>query len=70
VVLRKRLHDQRAARGWNPEWADIINDVDTISEVAVIHDGKNFIIGIEAWRVAGKVLQAARIALPPVRREA
>ena len=66
LVIRKKLHDQLAARGWNLEWADIINDVDAISEVAVSHDGKNFIIRTEASGVAGKVFQAAGIALPPV----
>jgi hypothetical protein len=70
LVIRKKLHDQLAARGWNLEWADIINDVDAISEVAVTHDSKNFIIRTEAAGVAGKVFQAAGIALPPVLREA
>ena len=70
LVIRKKLHDQIAARGWNLEWADIINDVDAISEVAVTHDGKDFIIRTEASGVAGKVFQAAGIALPPVLREA
>ncbi len=59
-----------AVRGWNLEWADMIRDVDAISEVAVTHDGKNFIIRTEASGVAGKVFQAAGIALPPVLREA
>ena len=68
-MLRQKLHDQLAARGWNREWADIINDVDAISEVAVTRDGKNFIIRTEASGVAGKVFQAAGIALPPVLRE-
>jgi hypothetical protein len=70
LVIRKKLHDQLAARGWNLEWADVINDVDAISEVAVTHDGKNFIIRTEASGVAGKVFQATGIALPPVLREA
>jgi transposase len=70
LVIRKKLHDQLAARGWNLEWADIINDVDAISEVAVTHDAKNFIIRTEAAGVAGKVFQATGIALPPVLREA
>jgi transposase len=70
LVIRKKLHDQLAVRGWNLEWADIINDVDSISEVAVTHDSRNFIIRTEAAGVAGKVFQAAGIALPPVLREA
>jgi transposase len=70
LVIRKKLHDHIAERGWNLQWADIINDVDALSEVAVIHSGKSFVIRTEASGVAGKVFQAAGIALPPVLREA
>jgi hypothetical protein len=70
LVIRKKLHDQIAERGWNLEWADIKNDVDALSEVSVSHAGKSFVIRTEASGVAGKVFQAARISLPPVLREA
>jgi hypothetical protein len=70
LVIRKKLHDELAARGWSLEWADIINDVDAVSEVSVTHASKKFVLRTEASGVAGKVFQAAGIALPPVLREA
>jgi hypothetical protein len=66
LLLRKRLQDLITAKGWKLEWADIVRDVDIISKVNVRHDGKSFTIRTETTGVAGKVLQAAGVALPPV----
>ena len=69
LLLRKKLQDMIAARGWKLEWADIVRDVDAIIEVKVTHGGKNFTIRTETTGVAGKVFQAAGVALPPVLQE-
>ncbi len=70
LLVRKKLLDRVTAKGWKFEWADIVSDVDAISEVRVSQGEKNFIIRTEATGVAGKVFQAAGVALPPVLREA
>ena len=69
LLLRKNLQDHITAKGWKLEWADIVRDVDAISEVCVTQGEKNFIIRTEAAGVAGKVFQAAGVALPPVLQE-
>ena len=69
LVMRKALQDRIDAKKWKLEWADIVRDVDAIEEVEVTHDNKQFIIRNEVSGVAGKALQAAGVALPPVLRE-
>lgn len=69
LVLRKRLMDRLEAKGHDIEWAHIIQDVNEIAEVTVEHGGKQFTIRTEPKGVAGKVMQAAGVALPPVLRE-
>ena len=69
LMLRKALQDKIEAKGWTLEWADIIRDVDKVQEIAVVHEGKKFIIRTEASGAAGKAFQAAGVALPPVLRD-
>jgi len=70
LLLRKKLQDLIIAKKWKFEWADIVNDVDAVMEVRVTHGGNNFTIRTETTGVAGKVFQAAGVALPPVLQEA
>lgn len=66
MKLRKHLQDRLAARKWKCEWADIITDVNEMINVEVVHRGKSFAIRTETKGVAGKVFQAAGVALPSV----
>lgn len=66
LKLRKHLQDRLAARKWKCEWADIITDVNEMINVEVVHRGKSFAIRTETKGVAGKVFQAAGVALPSV----
>ena len=69
LLLRKALQDKITAKGWKIEWADIIRDVDTVQEVTVTHNAKQFIIRTETSGESGKVFQAVGAVLPPVLRE-
>jgi hypothetical protein len=69
LVLRKELHDKLQQREWKLEWADIISDIDQLEDIEVTHRSKKFTIRTECKGVAGKVFQAAGVALPPVLRE-
>ncbi len=69
LVVRKRLFDKLDKRGWKLEWNNIIEDVDSILDVTITHGGKSFVVRTETHGVAGKVFQAAGVALPPVLRE-
>lgn len=69
LKLRKRLQDLIEQRGWKLEWADIIRDVNEMTEVNVTHHKDKFILRTETKGVAGKVFKAAGVALPPVLKE-
>jgi hypothetical protein len=68
LLLRKRLQDLLEERGWRPEWADVIHDVAELVEMEVSVGGKGYVIRSETVGVAGKVAQAAGVALPPTIR--
>jgi hypothetical protein len=68
LLLRKRLHDLLEARGWRLEWADVIRDVEELVETEISVEGKGYVIRSQARGVAGKVAQAAGVALPPTLR--
>jgi transposase len=70
LVIRKRLQDMIGRKGWKLEWDHVVRDVDAISRVTVNHEGKRFVIRTEAAGTAGKVFQAAGVALPPVLQNA
>jgi hypothetical protein len=69
LVLKKQLTDRLAAHGAKLEWADILADLDRVQEVDLTHQGKRVTMRTPLTGTAGKVFQAARVALPPVYRE-
>jgi Transposase DDE domain len=69
LVLRKELEDRCRAAGLDPEWGDVLRDLDRLQEVELAKDGKRLILRTPVTGVAGKLFQAARIALPPNLRE-
>jgi hypothetical protein len=57
--------DRLAEKGWKLEWDDVIRDVEELVETEISVDGKGYVIRSEARGVAGKVVQAVGVALPP-----
>jgi len=68
LLLRKRLQDHLEEKGWTLEWADVIRDLDNLVEMEVSVAGKGYVIRSDSRGVAGKVAQAAGVALPPTLR--
>jgi transposase len=68
LLLRKELEDRLARREWKLEWADVIRDLDNLTEMGVGINGKSFVFRGQTPGVAGKVFQACGVALPPVMR--
>ena len=68
LLLRKRLEDRLAEKGWRLEWADVIRDVEELVEMEISVEGKGYVLRAEAQGVAGKVAQAVGVALPPTLR--
>jgi Transposase DDE domain len=69
LVLRKELEDRCRDAGLHPEWGDVLRDLDRLQEVEIARGGKRLILRTPVTGVAGKLFQAARIALPPNIRE-
>ena len=65
LVLRQELQARLAARGQNPEWAEVIADLDRLQLVEVEQDQKRFLLRSEAQGTCGQVFQAVGVALPP-----
>ena len=68
LVLRKELQDRLERKGWRLEWSDVIDDLGELLEMEISVKGKGYIVRSETKGVAGKVTQAAGVALPPVLR--
>ena len=70
LVLRKELQDRLAAAGLDPEWAEVLRDLDRLQEVEVAQDGKRFVLRTPVTGCAGKLFQTLGVALPPNIRDA
>ena len=68
LVLRKELEDRLAAAGHSFEWADIVQDLERLSETEIEQHGKRYILRNTAPGCAGPVLRTLGIALPPLIR--
>jgi transposase len=68
MVLMKELNDRLDKKGYSFEWQDIIRDLDKLEELELEQTNKNFILRLEVSGCAGKVFQAAGVALPPTIR--
>jgi len=68
LVLRKELQDRLERKGWRLEWADIVHDLDGLTETELTVQGKGYVLRSETNGTVGKVAQACGITLPPVLR--
>jgi len=58
-----------AAKGFRPEWQDLLRDLDRLQQGVIEKDGKRIVTRTHVEGVVGRVFQAAGIALPPHMRE-
>ncbi len=65
LVLRYELQARLKAKGRTFEWADIIRDLERVQQVEVVNQGKRFLLRSELTGTAGRVFQAAGVAVPP-----
>jgi Transposase DDE domain len=68
LVLRKELEDRLAAVGHILEWADIVHDLQRLSETEIEQDGKRYVLRNTAPDGASTVLRTLGVALPPLVR--
>ena len=70
LLLRQELTRRLEDHGWTLEWADIIRDLDHLTETTITVDEKDYVIRSEMKGTLGKVFQAAGVAIPPAIRPA
>lgn len=51
------------------EWSEVLRDLAEVREVEVQHGAKRYVLRSPLQGVAGKVFQAAGVAVPPAVRE-
>ena len=69
LLLRKDLDDRLATLGADPEWADIVRELDRVEEVTVAQSDKRFLLRSQAPANAAAVFKAVGVALPPLARQ-
>ena len=70
LVLRKELDERLAAAGLDPEWGDVVRDLDRVEEVTVDQQAKRLLLRTDAPGCAASVFGAVGVALPPLVRHA
>jgi hypothetical protein len=65
LVLRYELQARLKAKGKAYEWADILRDLERVQQVEVEHQGKRFLLRSQLTGTAGRLFQAAGVAVPP-----
>jgi hypothetical protein len=65
LVLRKHLQDRCAAVGFQPEWLDVILDLNRLQEAQLTQNGKAYVVRTEAAGVVPRLFKAIGVALPP-----
>ena len=68
LLLRKELEDRLAAAGHVFEWADLVQDLERLSETEIEQDGKRYLLRNPPPGCAGPVLRTLGVALPPLVR--
>jgi hypothetical protein len=69
LVLRYELQSRLKAKGRDFEWADVLRDLERVQQVEVEHQGHRFYLRSQLMGTAGRVFQAAGVAVPPTLRQ-
>jgi|SRR5262245_10567447 len=70
LVLRYELQSRLQAKNRKFEWADVIRDLERVQQVEVEHQGHRFLLRSQLSGTAGRVFQAAGVAVPPTVQQA
>jgi hypothetical protein len=65
LVLKSELERRLAALGRDGSWSELRADLDSLTETAIAHDGKRFLVRSSPRPAASLALRAAGVALPP-----
>jgi hypothetical protein len=65
LILRKELDTRCRRAGLQPEWGDVLRDLDRLQRASIDHADKNWSVRTEADGCAAALLQVCGVALPP-----
>jgi hypothetical protein len=65
LVLRKELQERLEEKNFQPEWADVLRDLEALQWVEVASHGKRFRLRSESRGACHQAFQAAGVAIPP-----
>src|SRR5215831_4954554 len=65
LLLRYELQSRLKAKGRAFAWAEVLGDLERVQQVEVEHQGKRFRLRSQLTGTAGRVFQAAGVAVPP-----
>lgn len=68
LILMKELQERLTDKGWNLEWADLINDLERVKKIEIKTADKHVLMRTELQGEAGKAFHAAGVAIPPTVR--
>ncbi|HEC98353.1 MAG TPA: IS1634 family transposase [Nitrospirae bacterium] len=68
LLLIKELQERLDKKGWQVEWAYLINDLERVKEVRIMTGDKEVTLRTELKGDAGKAFQAVGVAVPPTVR--
>ena len=68
LVLKAELEQRIADLGRTASWAEILADLDSLTETEIAHDDKHFLVRSSPRPAASLALRAAGVALPPTVR--
>jgi transposase len=65
LLLMKELQERMDKRGWQSEWADLVNDIEGLKEIKIGTGNKEVLLRSELKGDVGKAFQAVGVAIPP-----
>ena len=65
LILRKELHDRCRAAGFQPEWLDVLLDLNRLQQAKLEQGGKTWTVRTDATGVVPRLFKAVGIAPPP-----
>lgn len=68
LLLITELQERMDKRGWEAEWADVMNNLEEVKETRIKTGNKEVFLRSELKGEAGKAFQAAGVAVPPAVR--
>jgi transposase len=69
LAMRKELMKCLEQSGHDLEWADIIQDLESLQETTIKENGKRLAVRTECVGTCGKIFQSVKVAIPPTIRE-